>query len=69
MQFTLYDLIIHTQDKLSQEQAKVLAYNLLCAVRYLHSCNIIHRDLKPENIMVTENMEVKICDFGFSRSL
>jgi serine/threonine protein kinase len=46
-----------------------IAYKLICAVRYLHSANLIHRDLKPDNIMLTPNMDVRICDFGFTRSL
>ena len=28
---------------------------------------MIHRDLKLENLMLSENMRVKVCDFGFSR--
>lgn len=69
MSFTLFDLLTKAEGKLSHEQALILSYNLLCAVKYLHSCNIMHRDLKPENILVTEDMQVKICDFGLSRSI
>jgi mitogen-activated protein kinase 1/3 len=44
-------------------------YNLLCAVKYLHSANVLHRDLKPANILVNEDCSVKICDFGLARSI
>lgn len=67
--FTLEDILGNPEVELSSCQAKVLAYNLLCAVKFLHSCNIMHRDLKPENILVTDEVEVKICDFGLSRSI
>jgi serine/threonine protein kinase len=36
---------------------------------YLHNEKIVHRDLKPENILVSTDKDVKICDFGVSRSM
>ena len=48
---------------------KVILYNALQAMKFLHSANIVHRDIKPSNILVNENCHVKICDFGLSRSL
>lgn len=41
-------------------------YQTCLAIRYIHSKNIMHRDLKPENILVDEDMNIKICDFGWS---
>ena len=55
--------------KISDHHLKIIIYNILCAVNYLHSANILHRDLKPANFLITENSEVKICDFGLSRSV
>lgn len=46
-----------------------IAYNLFCALKYLHTANILHRDLKPANILIDSDCNVKICDFGLSRTM
>lgn len=46
-----------------------IMYNLLCAVHYVHSANIMHRDIKPANILIDSECQIKICDFGFARSV
>lgn len=38
----------------SDDQIKVLVYNLLCAVHFLDTANVMHRDLKPSNLLVTQ---------------
>ena len=48
---------------------KIILYNLLCAVNYIHSANVMHRDLKPANILLTNDSEIKICDFGLAKSV
>ena len=45
-----------------------ILYNLLCSLNFIHTANIMHRDLKPANILLSQNFEVKICDFGMARS-
>ena len=39
---------------------------MLSAVGYCHSFNICHRDLKPENILLTQDLTIKIADFGMA---
>ncbi|CAH8870451.1 unnamed protein product [Trichobilharzia szidati] len=44
-------------------------YQLLRAIKYIHSGNVIHRDLKPSNVLLNSDCLVKLCDFGLTRSL
>ena len=46
---------------------KNISKQLLKGLYYCHKKNIVHRDLKPENILITNDENVKICDFGSSK--
>jgi protein kinase D len=56
--------------RLNERQTKFLIYQVLAALRYLHSKSIVHCDLKPENVLLAQTQEfpqTKLCDFGFAR--
>lgn len=53
----------------TEDHIKVIMYNLLCSINFLHSANVVHRDLKPANILVDGECNLSICDFGLSRTL
>ena len=42
---------------------------VLEGLEYLHAHKIIHRDLKLGNLFLTENMQIKIGDFGLATKL
>ncbi|KNC51084.1 CMGC/MAPK/ERK7 protein kinase [Thecamonas trahens ATCC 50062] len=46
-----------------------IVYQTLRALKYIHSGKLLHRDLKPCNLLVSSTCELKVCDFGLSRSL
>jgi mitogen-activated protein kinase 15 len=46
-----------------------IIYQILKALKFIHSAGIIHRDLKPSNILINSDVNIKICDFGLARSL
>ena len=60
--------IINT-NQLTDEHIKYFSYQMLKALKYIHSGNIVHRDLKPSNILVDENCNIKIGDFSLARDV
>lgn len=61
---------IHLQEALSAKEAKLVLFQTLQALAYLHDQkSITHRDIKPQNILVrsrTPELFIKLCDFGLS---
>eukprot|EP00249_Psilotum_nudum_P021973 c28323_g1_i1 orf=637-2607(-) len=60
--------IYHLKEPVLANDVKLLIWQLLVGVRYMHSCQVWHRDIKSENVLLTSRMCLKICDFGLSRS-
>lgn len=44
-------------------------YQIILAVNHLHENKIIHRDIKPCNILIDEKADIKLADFGLSKSI
>lgn len=53
---------------ISETHIRVLLYNLLCSLNYIHSAKVMHRDIKPANLLLDSNCQVKVCDFGLART-
>ncbi|XP_075887841.1 serine/threonine-protein kinase DCLK1a isoform X2 [Nelusetta ayraudi] len=65
----LFDAIT-SANRYTERDASGMLYNLVNAIKYLHSLNIVHRDIKPENLLVYEHADgsksLKLGDFGLA---
>lgn len=50
-------------------QGHQIFQQLLSVVSHLHKHGIVHRDIKPANILLTEDLIVKLGDFGLAKAL
>jgi mitogen-activated protein kinase 1/3 len=58
---------IYSKQQLSDDHIQYFLYQMLCALKYMHSAEVIHRDLKPSNILLNADCSLKLCDFGLAR--
>lgn len=72
---TLFDLVRQNRQGLDMMLAKKYAYQLACAIRYLHEdARVVHRDIKLENCLLdpiespdgTTSSTLVLCDFGMA---
>ncbi|KAK4493371.1 hypothetical protein RD792_017732 [Penstemon davidsonii] len=59
----LFDQITR-KGRLSEDEARFYAAEVVDALEYIHSMGLIHRDIKPENLLLTTDGHIKIADFG-----
>uniref|UniRef100_A0ACD5TDS1 Uncharacterized protein n=1 Tax=Avena sativa TaxID=4498 RepID=A0ACD5TDS1_AVESA len=59
--------VIKANDDLTKEHYQFFLYQMLRALKFIHTANVYHRDLKPKNILANANCKLKICDFGLAR--
>ncbi|KAJ3022465.1 Serine/threonine-protein kinase plk4 [Thoreauomyces humboldtii] len=65
----LFQYIRQRDSALTEPEARGVIAQIVRGLLYLHANGIIHRDLKLSNLLLTENMDVKIADFGLAVKL
>lgn len=66
---TLLDELDAHPSGLPDESIQKIVFQVLRGIQFCHQNNVIHRDVKPENLLISRTYIVKLCDFGFARSL
>lgn len=59
--------IISSPQPLTDDHTQYFLYQILRALKYIHSAHVLHRDLKPSNLLLNGNCDLKVCDFGLAR--
>jgi cyclin-dependent kinase-like len=65
---SVIDSLTKSQSYFPREIILKVTYGLLCALKFLGKAGVMHRDIKPNNVLVDEDLKIKICDFGYSRT-
>ena len=58
--------LLKRRKRLTEIEVQCYLLQILSGLNYLHGHKIIHRDLKLDNFFISENMEVKLGDFGLA---
>lgn len=57
------------ENRLSFDEVRFYAAQVLTVYEYIHELSIVYRDLKPENMLVTAQGYLKIIDWGFAKQI
>ena len=65
----LLEVLEEKPNGLPSDLVRRYVYQLCRAINFCHQNNVIHRDIKPENLLVNPDHTLKLCDFGFARTV
>ena len=63
------NVVLRSRQVLEENHMQYFIYQILRGLKYLHASKVAHRDLKPANLVTNISCELKIIDFGLSRSV
>eukprot|EP01025_Chloroclados_australasicus_P029904 TRINITY_DN2989_c0_g3_i1.p1 TRINITY_DN2989_c0_g3~~TRINITY_DN2989_c0_g3_i1.p1 ORF type:complete len:322 (+),score=12.96 TRINITY_DN2989_c0_g3_i1:509-1474(+) len=78
--YNLEEFLRIARHRLTGDTMKLIIYQLVVAVHYMHMKGIAHRDIKPSNVLVTKiyysddnnsitRVELKLSDYGYSKAM
>jgi len=66
---TLLEVLEQNPNGVEPATVQRYVYQLLKAIDWCHLNGVVHRDIKPENLLIGADQKMKLCDFGFARTL
>ncbi|MCA8989249.1 MAG: serine/threonine protein kinase [Planctomycetaceae bacterium] len=58
---------IRQNGRMPWQQVIQIAIQICSALKAAHDAGIVHRDLKPSNLLITDDLQVKLLDFGVAQ--
>ncbi|KAF9301566.1 hypothetical protein BGZ91_009546, partial [Linnemannia elongata] len=58
------DSLLEARNTLQEHEVRYFGQQLVAGVAHLHSLGLVHCDLKPLNLLLTEDLVLKVGDFG-----
>ncbi|CAG9313281.1 unnamed protein product [Blepharisma stoltei] len=58
--------VMRRRKRITEIEVQYYIFQLIQALRYLHTHKVIHRDIKLGNLFITDQMELKLGDFGLA---
>jgi len=66
---TLLEILEANPNGVEPTMVQRYIYQLVKAIDWCHCNDVIHRDIKPENLLISLDNTLKLCDFGFARTM
>lgn len=60
---------LESEGRYSEDDVVPILISIARGMSAAHAEGVVHRDLKPDNILISDELEVKIVDFGLAKAL
>ncbi|RLN64643.1 hypothetical protein BBJ29_001789 [Phytophthora kernoviae] len=64
---SLYDYLRDAANFFPHQLVVTSAFDIASGMTHIHACDVLQRDLKSKNLLLSENLVVKVADFGLAR--